>query len=126
MKGTKEKLQVLKEAIIGAAVQYKAWGELQEQNFDSRSAELQKRIDLLQSEELPRLLGKLIAELELQSKFIAMGLHVRSFRNAEQVFKYLIPLMEERMIHLGTIDSWKLIDDIIWLCNAAIDILTTD
>ena len=70
-----------------AAEQSEAWYQLQQKqakNATLGSKDLQARLDLLEQNELPDKLGKLISGLELQKRFLSMGMHVRSFSDARQ------------------------------------------
>lgn len=98
-----EKIRELRAAIALAA-----------ENTKQRKSHMEE----LESHELPRLLGRLIAGLDLQREFISMGIHIRRFTDAVLVTGHLQPLLEERLEREGTIASWKLLDDIIALCKA--------
>lgn len=76
-----------------------------------------KQIEELEQNELPRLLGRLISDLDLQREFIAMGKHVRSFADAQVVIGHLMPVMEERLDTAATVGTWKLLDDIVAMCR---------
>lgn len=100
-----KKVKIVRDAIELVAGQQSSGGNL--------------RLEELGGGELPRLLGKLIADLDLQKEFLLMGKHVRSFKDASIVLTHLTPLIEQRIVKEGTIATLNVLEAILALCREA-------